>query len=136
MDGGGGQGSCSPPSDGLGGRPQRPADGHSFWRSAPSVRRSRRPTDGRRPWDRRMCPDVRRTWPWTSGRVTTLSAMSPFIEEFQNPFSDRPSITEMEKNYGSLWQLKNCIIGWIMGVSRHNGYVHLLHKEANSSAFL
>jgi hypothetical protein len=32
------------------------------------------------------------------------SAMSPFIEEFQNPFSDRPFITEMEENYGILWQ--------------------------------
>jgi hypothetical protein len=64
------------------------------------------------------------------------SAMSPFIKEFQNPFSDRPFITEMEENYGSLWQLKNCVIGWTLGVSRHNGHVHLLHKEANSPAFL
>jgi hypothetical protein len=64
------------------------------------------------------------------------SAMSPFIEEFKNPFSDRPFITEMKENYGSLWQLKNCVIRWTLGVSRHNGYVHLLHKEANSPAFL
>jgi hypothetical protein len=64
------------------------------------------------------------------------SAMFPFIEEFRNPFSDRPFITEMEENYGSLWQLKNCVIGWTLGVSRHNGHVHLLHKEANSPAFL
>jgi hypothetical protein len=64
------------------------------------------------------------------------SAMSPFIEEFRNPFSDRPFITEMEENYGSLWQLKNCVIGWTLGVSRHNGHVHFLYKEANSPAFL
>jgi hypothetical protein len=64
------------------------------------------------------------------------STMSPFIEEFRNPFSDRPFITEMEENYGFLWQLKNCITGWTLGVSRYNGYVHLLHKEANSPAFL
>jgi hypothetical protein len=64
------------------------------------------------------------------------SAMSPFIEEFRNPFSDRPFITEMEENYGSLWQLKNCVTRWTLGVSRYNGYVHLLYKEANSPAFL
>ena len=45
------------------------------------------------------------------------SAISPFIEEFQNPFPDRPFITELEDNYGSLWQLKNCVIGWTLGVS-------------------
>jgi hypothetical protein len=41
----------------LGGRPRRPADGRQ----------------GGRPWDRRTHPDVRRTWPWTSVRVTTLN---------------------------------------------------------------
>jgi hypothetical protein len=50
MDGGGGR----LPVDGNCGRP--PADGRQ----------------GGRPWDRRTCPDVRRTRPWTSGRVTTL----------------------------------------------------------------
>jgi hypothetical protein len=53
----GGRGSRPPLSDGLGGRPLRP------------------PADGRqggRPWDRWTHPDVRRTRPWTSGRVTTL----------------------------------------------------------------
>ena len=64
------------------------------------------------------------------------SAMSPFIEEFRNSFSNRPFIIELEENYGSLWQLKNCIIGWTLGVSQHNGYVHLMHKEANSPVFL
>jgi hypothetical protein len=52
----GGRGSRPPPSDGLRGRPRRPADGRQ----------------GGRPWDRRTCPDVRRTRLWTSGRVTTL----------------------------------------------------------------
>ena len=65
-----------------------------------------------------------------------LSSVSPFIKEFQNPFSNRPFITKMEENYGSLWLLKNCVIGWTPGVSRYNGYVHHLHKEANSPAFL
>ena len=64
------------------------------------------------------------------------SAMSSFIKEFQNPFSDRPFIIEMEDNYGILWQLKNCIIKWSLGVSRYNGFVHLLYKEANSLRFL
>ena len=64
------------------------------------------------------------------------STMSPFIEEFQNLFSDRPFITKLEENYDSLWQLKKCVIGWTLGVSQHNGHVHLLHKEANSPAFL
>jgi hypothetical protein len=52
----GGRGSRPPPSDGLGGWPRRPADSRQ----------------GGRPWDRRTRPDVRRTRPWTSGRVTTL----------------------------------------------------------------
>jgi hypothetical protein len=30
------------------------------------------------------------------------SSMSHFIEEFQNPFTDRPFIFEMEENYGML----------------------------------
>ena len=64
------------------------------------------------------------------------SAMSPFIEEFQNPFPNRPFISELEDNYGSLWQLKNCVIGWTLGVSRHKGHVLFLHKEANSPTFL
>ena len=64
------------------------------------------------------------------------SAMSPFIKEFQKPFSERPFITELEENYRSLWQLKNCVIGWTLGVSQHNGHVYLLHKEANSPTFL
>jgi hypothetical protein len=62
--------------------------------------------------------------------------MSPFIKGFRNPLSDRPFITEVEENYGSLWLLKNCIIGWTLGVSRYNGHIHLLHKEANSPTFL
>ena len=63
-------------------------------------------------------------------------AMSPFIEEFQNPFPDRPFISELEDNYGSPWQLKKCVTGWTLGVSRHKGHLLLLHKEANSPAFL
>ena len=64
------------------------------------------------------------------------SGMSHFIEEFQNPFTDRPFISEMEENYESLWQFKSCIVGWSLGVSRYKGYTHLLHKESNSRTFL
>jgi hypothetical protein len=64
------------------------------------------------------------------------SGMSHFIEEFQNLFTDRPFISEMEENYGSLWQFRDCIVGWSLGVSRYKGYTHLLHKESNSPTFL
>jgi hypothetical protein len=64
------------------------------------------------------------------------SGMSHFIEEFQNPFTDRPFISEMEENYGSLWQFRDCVVGWSLGVSRYKGYTHLLHKESNFPAFL
>jgi hypothetical protein len=37
------------------------------------------------------------------------SSMSHFIEVFRNPFLDRSFITEMEENYGMLWQFKNCV---------------------------
>jgi hypothetical protein len=64
------------------------------------------------------------------------SGMSHFIEEFQNPFTDRPFIYEMEENYGSLWQFRDCVVGWSLGLSRYKGYTHVLHKESNSPAFL
>ena len=62
--------------------------------------------------------------------------MSHSIEEFWNPFIDRPFTSKMEENYGSLLQFKNCIVGWSLGVSWYKGYIHLLHKESSSSAFL
>jgi hypothetical protein len=64
------------------------------------------------------------------------SGMSHFIEEFQNPITDRSFISEMEENYGTLWQFSNCVVGWSLGVSRYKGYTHLLLKESNSPAFL
>jgi hypothetical protein len=64
------------------------------------------------------------------------SGMSHFIEEFQNPFTDRPFISEIEENYGSLWQFRDCVVEWSLGVSRYKGYTHLLYKESNSPAFL
>ena len=64
------------------------------------------------------------------------SRMSHFIEEFQILFTDRPFISEMEENYKSLWQFKDCVVGWNLGVSQYKGYIHLLHKESNSPAFL
>jgi hypothetical protein len=42
----------------------------------------------------------------------------------------------MEENYGLLWQFKDCVVGWTLGVSRYKGYAHLLHKESNSPKFL
>jgi hypothetical protein len=64
------------------------------------------------------------------------SGMSHFIEEFQNPFTDRPFISKMVENYGTLWKFRDCVVGWSLGVSRYKGYTHILHKESNSPAFL
>jgi hypothetical protein len=64
------------------------------------------------------------------------SSMTHFIEKFRNPFSDRLFITEMEENYGMLWQFKDCVDRWTLGVSRYKGCAHLLHKEPNSPTFL
>ena len=68
----------------------------------------------------------------TEGYV--YSEMSYFIEEFQNQFTDRPFIFEMDENYGFLWQ--DCVVGWRLGVSRYKEYTHLHHKESNSPTFL
>jgi hypothetical protein len=64
------------------------------------------------------------------------SGMSHFIEEFQNSFTERPFISKMEENYGYLWQFRDCVVGWSLGISRYKGYTHLLHKESNSPTFL
>jgi hypothetical protein len=63
------------------------------------------------------------------------SGMFHFIKEFQNPFTDKPFISKMEDAYGSLWQFRDCIVGWSLGISRYKGYTHLLHKESNSPTF-
>jgi hypothetical protein len=62
--------------------------------------------------------------------------MFHFIKEFQNPFVDKSFILEMEENYGLLWQFRDCVVGWTLGVSQYKGYAHLLHKELNSPTFL
>jgi hypothetical protein len=64
------------------------------------------------------------------------SSMSYFIEEFHNPFSEQLFITEMEENYGMLWQFKDCIDRWTLGISHYKGCAHLFHKEPNSPTFL
>jgi hypothetical protein len=64
------------------------------------------------------------------------SIMFHFIKEFQNPFADKPFISEMEENYGSLWQFRDCVVGWTLSISRYKGYAHLFHKESNSPTFL
>ena len=60
----------------------------------------------------------------------------PFIDEFENPFENVPFIDEMEENYGKLWQFKNCVRFWTLGVSRFKNYVYLLHRESNRGNFL
>ena len=60
----------------------------------------------------------------------------PFIDEFENPFENVPFIKEMEENYGKLWQFKNCVRFWTLGVSRFKNYVYLLHRESNRGNFL
>ena len=62
--------------------------------------------------------------------------MSHFIEEFCNPFLDRPFITKMEENYGMLWQFKDCVDQWMLGISCYKRCAHLFHKELNSPTFL
>ena len=47
-----------------------------------------------------------------------------------------PFIEEMEENYGKLWQFKNCVLGWTLGVSRFKNYVYLLHRESSRGSFL
>jgi hypothetical protein len=64
------------------------------------------------------------------------SNMSHFIEEFRNPFSDRLFITEMEENYGMLWQFKDYVDQWTLGISYYKGCAHLLHKEPELPTFL
>ena len=59
-----------------------------------------------------------------------------FIDEFKNPFENVPFIEEMEENYGKLWQFKNCVQFWTLGVSRFKNYVYLLHRESNRDNFL
>ena len=60
----------------------------------------------------------------------------PFIDEFENPFENVPFIKEMEENYGKLWQFKNCVRFWTLGVSRFKNYLYLLHWESNRGSFL
>ena len=60
----------------------------------------------------------------------------PFIDKFENPFENVPFIKEMEENYGKLWQFKNCVQFWTLGVSRFKNYVYLLHRESNRGNFL
>ena len=60
----------------------------------------------------------------------------PFIDEFENPFENVLFIKEMEENYGKLWQFKNCVRFWTLGVNRFKNYVYLLHLESNTGNFL
>ena len=42
----------------------------------------------------------------------------------------------MEEYSRSLWQFKDCVVGWNLGVSQYKGYVYLLHKESNSPMYM
>ena len=42
----------------------------------------------------------------------------------------------MKESYGKLWQFKNCVRFWTLGVSRFKNYVYLLHRESNRGNFL
>ena len=64
------------------------------------------------------------------------SSSLPFIAEFENPFENVPFIEEMEENYGKLWQFKQYVRFWTMGVSRFKNYVYLLHRESMRGNFL
>ena len=64
------------------------------------------------------------------------SSSLPFITKFENPFENVPFIEEMEENYGKLWQFKECIRFWTLGVSRFKNYVYLLHRESSRGSFL
>ena len=59
-----------------------------------------------------------------------------FIPEFENPFENVPFIEEMEENYGKLWQFKECVQFWTLGVSRFKNYDYLLHHESSRGSFL
>ena len=59
-----------------------------------------------------------------------------FIIEFINPFEGVPFIEEMEENYRKLWQFKDCVRGWTLGVLRFKNYVYLLHRESSRGSFL
>ena len=60
----------------------------------------------------------------------------PFITEFENPFKGVPFIEELEENYDKLWQFKDCVRSWTLGVSRFKNYVYLLHRESSRGSFL
>ena len=59
-----------------------------------------------------------------------------FLEEFKNPFPDKPFIEELKENYRKLWQFKNCVDSWTLGVCRFKKYVYLLHRESETGPFL
>ena len=42
----------------------------------------------------------------------------------------------MEKNYGKLWQFKDCVRSWTLEVSSFKNYVYLLHCESSRGSFL
>ena len=64
------------------------------------------------------------------------SATSPFMEEFINPYPDKPFVSEFHHNYGKLWTFKECVKEWTFGVSRFKSYVYLLHRESTRAPFL
>ena len=54
-----------------------------------------------------------------------------FLMEFANPLANQPFIDEMEENYGKLWEFRDCVHNWTLGVSCFKKYVYLLHRESS-----
>jgi hypothetical protein len=63
------------------------------------------------------------------------SALTPFIEKFENPFNE-DFIEEEPEDYGTLWKFTDCVKSWTLGVCRHKNVIILMHKEENSPTFL
>ena len=58
------------------------------------------------------------------------------MEPFENPFGDTLFIIEMVSNNRLLWKFKDCVAGWMFGVSRFKKFVYLRHREYGSLDFL
>ena len=71
-----------------------------------------------------------------NGQQYDYSSTAPFMEPFRNPFGDVPFISDMQSNYGSLWQFKDCVAAWTFGFSRFKNFVYLRHREKNTSNYL
>ena len=58
------------------------------------------------------------------------------MEEFINPFPDKPFMSEFHDNYGKLWTFKECVKEWTFEVSRFKSYIYLLYRESTRAPSL